>query len=179
MSRNTKKIRFTVYAALIAALYVVLSLVFAPISFGPVQLRISEALCVLPYFTSAAIPGLFIGCIISNCFASGMIWADIMFGSLATLVAATFSYLLRRYKYLVPLPAVILNALVVPLVLKFGYGFGDALWFMMLTVGIGQIGACYLFGTPLMLILEKSRIFERTVDADKLSKKKGEQNERS
>ncbi len=161
MSEIAKKIRFTVYAALVAAAYVVLSLVFAPMSFGPVQLRVSEALCVLPYFTSAAIPGLFIGCIISNCFASGMILADILFGSLATLAAAIFAYLLRRHKFLVPLPAVILNALVVPFVLKYGYGFGDALWFMMLTVGLGQIGACYCFGLPLMFALRLSGVFSR------------------
>lgn len=161
MSKNSKKIRFIVYAALIAAAYVLISVVFAPTSFGPVQLRVSEALCVLPYFTSAAIPGLFIGCLIANCFASGMILADVIFGSLATLAAAALAYLLRRYKFLVPLPAVILNALVVPFVLKYGYGFSDALWFMMLTVGIGQIGACYVFGMPLMYALELSGVFSK------------------
>ncbi len=161
MSKNRKKIRFTVYAALIAAAYVVLSLVFAPTSFGPVQLRISEALCVLPYFTPAAIPGLFIGCVVSNCFASGMILADIVFGSLATLGAAVLSYLLRKYKFLVPLPAVILNALIVPFVLKFGYGAPDAIWLMMITVGLGQIGACYCFGLPLMYALEFSGVFSK------------------
>lgn len=159
MSKNNRKIHFIVYSALVAATYVMISLMFAPLSFGPVQLRISEALCVLPYFTPAAIPGLFVGCVISNCFASGMIWADIVFGSLATLMAAVFSYLLRRFKYLVPLPAVILNALVVPMVLKYGYGFDDALWVMMLTVGLGQIGACFVLGIPLMLALEKSGVF--------------------
>ena len=160
-SKTGKKIRFIVHAALIAAIYTAVSLVFAPVSAGPVQLRVSEALCVLPYFTPAAIPGLFIGCIIANSFVSGMIWADIVFGSLATLCAAILSYLLRKFKWLVPLPAVILNALVVPFVLKFGYGFDDALWFMMITVGLGQIGACYCFGMPLMFALDVSGVFSR------------------
>jgi uncharacterized membrane protein len=160
-SKTGKKIRFIVHAALIAAIYTAVSLVFAPVSAGPVQLRVSEALCVLPYFTPAAIPGLFIGCIIANSFVSGMIWADIVFGSLATLCAAIISYLLRKFKWLVPLPAVILNALVVPFVLKFGYGFGDALWFMVITVGLGQIGACYCFGMPFMYALELSGIFAK------------------
>ncbi len=161
MSRNREKIRFTVHAALIAAMYAAVSLAFAPTSFGPVQLRVSEALCVLPYFTPAAIPGLFVGCIISNCFVSGMIWADIVFGSLATLFAAILARKLRKFKWLVPLPAVVLNALVVPFVLKFGYGFSDALWFMAVTVGLGQIGACYCFGMPVMYALELSGIFAK------------------
>ncbi len=160
-SKNRQKILFIVHAALIASIYTVVSLIFAPTSMGPVQLRVSEALCVLPYFTPAAIPGLFVGCIIANSFVSGMIWADILFGSLATLAAAIVSYLVRRFKWLVPLPAVILNALVVPFVLKYGYGFDDALWFMMVTVGLGQIGACYCFGMPLMYALELSDIFPR------------------
>ena len=110
-----------------------------------------------------------------------MILADIVFGSLATLAAATSSYLIRRYKFLVPLPAVILNALVVPFVLKFGYGFGDALWFMMLTVGLGQIGACYCFGLPLMYALELSGVFSKQKNKDKqiLKKRKESKNERS
>jgi uncharacterized membrane protein len=163
MSKNRKRVTFVVYAALIAAIYSVLSLVFAPISAGPIQVRIAEALCVLPYFTVAAIPGLFVGCIISNCFVSGMIWADIVFGSLATLIAAILAFALRRFKCLVPLPAVVLNALVVPFVLKYGYGFGDALWFMALTVGLGQICACYGLGLPLLITLERSRVFDRNM----------------
>ena len=161
MKSTSKKIRFTVHAALIAALYTAVSLAFAPTSFGPVQLRISEALCVLPYFTPAAIPGLFIGCILSNCFVSGMIWADIVFGSLATLLSAVLARRLRKYKWLVPLPAVVINALVVPFVLKFGYGFSDALWFMAVTVGLGQIGACYCFGLPVMKAIELSGVFDK------------------
>ena len=161
MSSSRKKIRFTVHAALIAALYTALSLAFAPLSFGPVQFRVSEALCVLPYFTPAAISGLFVGCILSNCFVSGMIWADIVFGSLATLASAILARKLRKHRWLVPLPAVLLNALVVPFVLKFGYGFSDALWFMALTVGLGQIGACYCFGLPVMKAIELSGIFDK------------------
>ena len=159
MSSVREKTRFISHAALIAAFYTALSLAFAPISFGPVQLRVAEALCVLPYFTPAAPVGLFVGCILANCFVSGMIWADIVFGSLATLISAMLARRFRKHKLLVPLPAVVLNALVVPLVLKFGYGFSDALWFMAATVGIGQIGACYIIGLPAMKAIEISGIF--------------------
>ena len=160
---KTLNVKFVATSAVIAAAYVALSLVSAAfgLAFGPVQFRVSEILCILPVFTPAAIPGLFVGCIISNCFVSGMIWADIVFGSLATLFAAVLARKLRRFKWLVPLPAVVLNALVVPFVLKFGYGFGDALWFMAITVGLGQIGACYCFGMPFMYALELSGIFAK------------------
>ena len=106
---RNKKVLFTVQAAAIAAIYVVLTVLFAPIGFGSVQVRFSEALTVLPYFTPAAIPGLFVGCFIGN-ILGGAIPLDIICGSLATLAAAGCSYMLRRKKYLVPLPPVVLNA---------------------------------------------------------------------
>ena len=84
-----------VYGAAIAAIYVVLTMVFLPISFGPIQFRISELLCVLPYFTPAAIPGLFIGCLLAN-FLGGAAALDVIFGSIATLIGAVGSYLLRK-----------------------------------------------------------------------------------
>ena len=92
---NKKSVYLLTQGAAIAAIYIVLTLVFAPISFGPVQFRISEALCVLPFFTPAAIPGLFIGCFLSNLLAGAMTM-DVIFGSLATLIGAVGSYALRR-----------------------------------------------------------------------------------
>ena len=92
-NRDPRVLRITQGAA-IAALYVVLTMVFAPISFGPVQLRIAEALCILPIFTPAAIPGLFIGCVIANLIGGGII-LDVIFGSLATLIGAVIGYMLR------------------------------------------------------------------------------------
>ena len=88
-----------VYGAAIAAIYVVLTMVFLPISFGPIQFRISELLCVLPYFTPAAIPGLFIGCLLAN-FLGGAAALDVIFGSIATLIGAVGSYLRRKNRYL-------------------------------------------------------------------------------
>ena len=117
MKSKDPKVTWITQGAAIAALYVVLTLVFAPISFGPVQLRVAEALCILPMFTPAAIPGLFIGCLIANLLGGGIV-LDVVFGSLATLIGAVLGYMLRSNRWLVPLPAVIANALIVPFVLK-------------------------------------------------------------
>ena len=92
---KNKGTHFLVQGAAIAAVYVVLTLVFAPLSFGEVQIRFSEALTVLPFFTPAAIPGLFVGCIIAN-LLGGAIPVDIIFGSIATLIGAFFTYKLRN-----------------------------------------------------------------------------------
>ncbi len=149
-----KKVLFMVQAAAIAAIYVVLTVLFAPFSFGEVQVRISEGLTVLPYFTPAAIPGLFIGCIIGN-FMGGAIPVDIICGSLATLLGALLSYLLRKHKFLVPLPPIIANALIVPFVLYYGYGVNLPIPLMMLTVGIGEIVSCGVIGMILLLALDR------------------------
>ncbi len=150
-----KGVGFMTQAAMIAAIYVVLVFVFAPISFGPVQIRIAEALTILPLFTPAAVPGVFIGCLIGNLLSPGMIVLDIIFGSLTTLVAAMISYQLRDKKYLVPMPPVILNMLVVPLILKYGYGIPVPIYINVIAVGAGQIVSCYGLGLVLMKVLEK------------------------
>ena len=153
-NRDPKVLRIT-QGAVIAALYVVLTLVFAPISFGPVQVRIAEALCILPMFTPAAIPGLFIGCLIANLIGGGII-LDVIFGSLATLIGAVFGYMLRKNRWLVPLPAVIANALIVPFVLKYGYGIVDvAIPILMLQILAGEIAGCYVLGELLCTALLK------------------------
>ena len=92
---KNSKITFLVQAAAIAAIYVVLTVAFAPISFGEVQIRFAEALTILPFFTPAAVPGLFVGCLIAN-ILGGAILPDIIFGSLATLIGAVGTYLLRK-----------------------------------------------------------------------------------
>ena len=152
-----KNVKFLVQAALIAAVYAALTLAFAPISYGQLQVRVSEALTVLPFFTPAAIPGLFVGCIISNIFGgNGMI--DIVFGSLATLGAAYLSYKMPK-KWLVPIPPIVINGIVVGFILNYLYQL--PLVATMLWVGLGQIIACYVLGYPLMMGLEKykDRIF--------------------
>lgn len=139
---KNKSVLFMAQAAMIAAIYVVLTIVFAPFSFGEVQVRIAEALTILPVFTPAAIPGLFIGCLIGN-ILGGALLPDIIFGSLATLIGALFTYLLRkRSKFLAPLPPILANIVVVPFVLRYAYGVLLPIPFMMLTVGIGEIISC-------------------------------------
>ncbi|MCH5266025.1 MAG: QueT transporter family protein [Lachnospiraceae bacterium] len=151
-----KKIYPMCQAAMIAALYVVLTFVsnaFGMAS-GPVQVRLSEAFTVLPYFTPAAIPGLAIGCLLSN-WLTGCLAPDILFGTIATLIGALGSYSLRRYPWLVPLPPVLANTLIVPWVLRFAYGAEDAIPFMMLTVGAGEIISCYVLGLIFLYALKK------------------------
>ena len=143
---KNKSVLFMAQAAMIAAIYVVLTIVFAPFSFGEVQVRIAEALTILPVFTPAAIPGLFIGCLIGN-ILGGALLPDIIFGSLATLIGALFTYLLRkRSKFLAPLPPILANIVVVPFVLRYAYGVLLPIPFMMLTVGIGEIISCGVLG---------------------------------
>ena len=103
---KNKSTMFLVQAAAIGAIYVVLTLLFAPLSYGEVQVRFSEALTILPYFTPAAIPGLFVGCILAN-LLGGSIPVDIIFGSIATLIGAVFTYKLRGNKWLAPVPPIL------------------------------------------------------------------------
>ncbi|HIR75663.1 MAG TPA: QueT transporter family protein [Candidatus Choladousia intestinipullorum] len=151
-----RKVLYLVQAAAIAAIYVVLTTVFAAFSFGEIQIRLSEALTVLPYFTPAAVPGLFVGCIIGN-LLGGAIPVDIVCGSIATLLGAVFTYKLRRYRYLAPVPPIAANTLIVPFVLRFGYGIALPIPFMMLTVGIGEVISCGVIGMVVLTALERYR----------------------
>ncbi len=159
---KTLNVQFIAQAAMIAAIYVVLTLVFAPFSYGEVQVRISEALTVLPAFTPAAVPGLFIGCLLSN-ILGGCIVPDIIFGSLATLIGAVFTYMLRNQgRFLVPVPPILANTLIVPFVLRFGYQVPLPIPFMMLTVGIGEVISCGVLGMIVYMALHryKNMIFK-------------------
>lgn len=150
-----KNISFMTQAAMIAAVYVVLTYVFAPFSFGEVQIRIAEALTILPVFTPAAVPGLFIGCFIGNTLG-GAVLPDIICGSFATLIGAFFTYRLRdKNRFLAPLPPIIANTVIVPFVLRYAYGILLPVPFMMLTVGAGEIISCGIFGMVLYLALWK------------------------
>ena len=163
MQKDRSRILMIAYGAVIAAVYVVLTIVFQPISFGEVQLRVAEALTILPMFTPAAIPGLFVGCLLANMLGGGII-VDVIFGSIATLIGAVFSYMLRNNRWLVPLPAVIANALIVPFVLRYGYGVADiAIPVMMLQILGGEILGCYVLGELFCTaLLKRSRIFSGT-----------------
>lgn len=153
-----KAARYICEVGVIAALYAVLTIMLAPVSYGPMQVRISEALCVLPYFTTAAVPGLFIGCLIANIagavLGSSLGLLDIIVGSLTTLAAAWLSSRIRT-RPLVPLPAVVLNALTVPWVLS--TVLGVPYWPSVFWVGAGQALACFGLGLPLLYVLERNR----------------------
>ena len=154
---RNNKVLFLTQAAMIAAIYVVLTVLFAPFSFGQVQVRISEALTILPFFTPAAIPGITIGCIVGNAIG-GAILPDILFGSLATLIGAVFTYVLRKKnEYLAPLPPIISNSIIVPLVLQHAYGVPLPFPLLMLSVGFGEIISCGLIGMVLLKTLKKYR----------------------
>lgn len=151
---KSKKLVFICQAAVIAALYVVLTYVFSAFASGVIQVRVSEALTILPAFTPAAIPGLVIGCLLSNTL-TGCVLLDIIFGSVATLIGALGSYALRRHTWMVPIPPIVSNMIIVPFVLRFAYGATDAFPFMIATVGAGEIISCYLLGMILYGALKK------------------------
>ena len=152
-----KNIQFLTQAAMIAAIYVVLT--FVANAFGlanyAVQVRFSEALTILPIFTPAGIPGLFIGCLISN-ILTGCAIPDIIFGSLATLIGAFGTRALKSNRFLAVLPPIAANAIIVPLILKYAYVL-EPLWFSFLTVTAGEIISCGVLGLLLAFALNKYR----------------------
>lgn len=164
MSKSRFTTKQLATAGIIAAIYAVLSLfssVFG-IAYGPIQCRFSEALTVLPFFLPEAIPGLFIGCIVSNLMSTvGPL--DLIFGSLATLLAALWTRRMPN-KYLAPLPPVICNAVIIgAMIAWYEVGFTDAFWgmfaFNAFTVGIGEAIACYVLGLLLLRALSRLPAF--------------------
>ena len=144
-------------AAIIAALYIVLTFFANALGLAnyAVQVRFSESLTILPYFTTSAIPGLFIGCLLSN-ILTGCALPDIIFGSLATLIGGIVTYALRKHKWAAPIGPIVSNALIVPFVLLYAYGI-KPLWFSFVTVTIGEIISCGILGMLLLKTLEKYR----------------------
>ena len=134
-------------AGLIAALYVVLTYVAASVGLasGVIQVRISEALTILPVFTAAAVPGLTVGCVLANLLTGCAAW-DVVFGSLATLIGAVGTRLMKKTPQLAWIPPVVANVAIVPIVLMKVYGVEDAWWFLALTVGAGELISCGLLG---------------------------------
>lgn len=151
-----KSSKVMAHSAIIAALYVVLTYIASilGLSSGAIQIRFSEALTILPVFTSAAIPGLFIGCFISNILSGCVIW-DVIFGSLATLIGAVFTYFLKNHEKYAFIPPILSNTIIVPFVLKYAYGLPAGLAYLVLTVGIGEILSCGVLGSLLLLYLKK------------------------
>ena len=159
-----KNVLYLTQGALIAALYTVLTILAGSLNIasGVIQVRFSEALTILPAFTPAAIPGLFLGCVISN-ILTGCHYLDVIFGSMATLIGAAGTYLITHSykdkkwitredkisKFLCPLPPVLSNTIIVPFILSYVYMFEGSIWFFMMTVGAGEIISCYFIGLVL------------------------------
>lgn len=154
---NTK---YLTQAAIIAALYVGLthlSNLFGLAS-GLIQVRLSEILTILPIAIPAAIPGLFIGCILAN-LSTGALIMDILFGSLATLLAAILTRKLgKRSLYFGPIPPIVFNAVIVGLILKYVYRIQGALAFFMLTVGLGELISAGILGIIFYKLLQRRAI---------------------
>lgn len=157
------KVLFTLQAAVIAAIYVVLTILAASfdLASGAVQVRFSEALTILPFFTPAGIYGVTLGCFLSNILINANI-LDIIFGTSATLLGCLGTWYIGRIyrntkhpmlRFLAPIPPILANSLIVPYILVYAYGLPDAILFLMVTVGIGEIIACGVFGMMLMLSL--------------------------
>ena len=159
MKTNNKAL-FLARAAMIAALYVALTYLAAALGLSgqnAIQIRFSEALCILPYFTAAAVPGLTLGCLLANIFTSAHV-LDILLGTFATLIGALGTRALRKWKYLTPLPPILANTVIVPFVLRYAYFTTDVgMWYLFLTVGIGEILSVGVLGLLLQFCLEKYR----------------------
>ena len=163
MDIRTDRTRYIAQAAMIAAIYTVLTMIAAgfDLASGAIQVRFSEALAIMPYFTPAAIPGLTIGCLISN-LITGCALPDILFGSLATLLGALGTYALRGSRYLCTIPPIVSNMLIIPFILSYAYHIPGSIPFFMLTVGIGELISVFGFGQILMqaLLRVRGRIFQ-------------------
>lgn len=156
---KNKNLRYLTQGALIAAMYVLLTYVsdwFGLAGDNVIQFRLSEMLCIFACFTPAAIPGLYIGCLLANLLMGAIFW-DVIFGSLATLIGAIGTWLLRKNPYLAVIPPILSNVVIVSLVLKYAYQFGDAIWFLMLTVGIGEIVMCGILGVAMFYVIRRYR----------------------
>jgi uncharacterized membrane protein len=172
---KTNSVRRLTLAAVIGALYAVLTLtasVFG-VTYGPIQCRVSEALCVLPFFFPEARWGLFIGCLVANLISPYGL-PDLVLGSLATLIAACLTARIpAKAKWLAPLPPVLCNAVIVGALLAwyeagFGSSFPALYAFNAVTVGAGELVACYIFGGVLLVALPKISYFRARIPADKL-----------
>jgi uncharacterized membrane protein len=160
--KTKKKIRGIAIASIIAAAYVVLTFLANALGLasGAIQIRLSEALTILPIFTPYAIPGLFIGCLLANILTGCVLW-DIILGSLATLIGAIFTHLFKKNKVLATIPPILSNTIIVPIVLLYFYNLEGVYWYFALTVFIGEVISCGVLGTFLRKSLEKRNIINK------------------
>ena len=161
--KNTKTALFVTRGAIVAAMYVALTYLASMLglSSGVIQFRISEALCILPVFMPEAIPGLAIGCLLSNALTGCVPW-DIALGTVATLIGGVGAYMLRRLPkrivWIATLPTILANAIIVPFVLMYAYGIEGGYFYFMLTVGIGEVVCAGIGGTLLYFAMKKARL---------------------
>jgi uncharacterized membrane protein len=161
-----RKIRFLTLSSLIAALYVVLtyfSSLFGLSGTNMIQVRISEALCILAAYTPAAVPGLTIGCILANILTGSLPW-DVVFGSLATLIGAAVTWYIRKYKYLSSIPTIVSNTAIVPFVLMYVYQIPEGWGILALCVFAGELVACGILGTSIVYTFEKTKTGKNLVN---------------
>ena len=162
MNKVFKKTVYLTQAALIAAIYTVLTMIAAgfDLASGAIQVRFSEALTIMPFFSPAAIPGLTIGCLLSN-ILTGCALPDIIFGTLATFLGAIGSYALRKNRFLCAVPPIVSNALIIPFVLTYAYHIPGGVPLFMLTVGLGELISCMGLGQILLqaLLPFRGRLF--------------------
>ena len=153
-----KKTKSITFAALTAGMYVVLTLIASMLglSNGVIQVRFSESLTILPVFSPAAIPGLTLGCVIANVLSGAHIY-DVIFGSIATLIGALFTYVFKKNKYLAVMSPIISNTVIIPLILSYVYHAEGALWYFILTVFLGEVISCGVLGLWLHKFLEKNK----------------------
>lgn len=149
---------FLAQGGMVAALYVALTLIASAMGLasGQIQLRLSEALTILPCFFPAAVPGLFVGCLLANLLTGCVLW-DVAVGSLATLLGALGTRLLRKNRWLAVLPPIVSNILLVPPVLAWAYGVEESIPFLMLTVGLGEVLSCGVLGELMYSAMDKHR----------------------
>ena len=175
MNKQKPGILTLVVPAIIAAAYAALTVVLAPISYGPIQFRVSEALTILPFLMPGAVWGIFIGCVLANLFTGSVL--DIVFGSLATLLAGLLTAWFGKkgntvkYRLLGCLMPVLFNAVIVGAVLTWGYQFQEfpndplvSYGFNALTVGLGEAGVLFVLGFPLMRWLPRQRFFVKALE---------------
>lgn len=155
---KNNKTKYLTQGAAVAALYVLLTLLakLFGLDSGQIQLRLSEALCILPVFLPAAVPGLTVGCLLANLLCGNIFW-DVVFGTLATLIGAIGTRLLRDRPLLALLPPILSNTIIVPFVLAYAYCLPGSVPLFMLTVGIGEVLSCGVLGRLLYNTLNKHK----------------------
>lgn len=153
-SKQKERTLYLTQAACVAALYVLLTLLAQMLGLGSgvIQIRFSEMLCLLPIVMPSAIWGVTLGCLLAN-LLTGAVWLDVLIGPVATLIGALGTYALRKKPLLASIPPVLSNALIIPFVLSYGYGMQDAIWFMMITVGVGEVLSICVLGLIVFRLL--------------------------